>query len=194
MAIPLGILAGSAALKAGTGIYQAVKGSKIDAAQSDFQIPEAYKDRMERLRMREATAGRLPGQDLIESQIGASTAQGITAAREMGNQANFANMIARSIQAEQDKLANVGIRAAMRRDELARETDAGIRDLEGYQLAQQQRRFEKEEGRLAERQALIGAGIQNIAGTADVIASAAAGGVGKGGGKMAKGMATKTTV
>ena len=48
-------------------------------SQSDFETPALYKDRMARLKSREALAGKLPGQDLIENKFGATTSQNITA-------------------------------------------------------------------------------------------------------------------
>ena len=171
---PMGAVMGiiGAAKGTGIGIAQMRRAKGIDATQSDFSVPEAYQERMKRLKMRETTAGSLPGQDLLENKIGASTAKGITAMRESGNQANFQNMIARSIQSEQDKLADIGIRAAVRKDELARETDEGIADLEGYQIQAQERKFEKEKAKLAEKQALEGAGVKNITSSGDTGAQA----------------------
>ena len=42
-----------------------IKGGKMKAPQSDFAIPEAFKERMNRLKLREATGDTLPGQDLF---------------------------------------------------------------------------------------------------------------------------------
>jgi hypothetical protein len=161
---------GSTAVKAGTGLYQTIKGGRMKAPQSDFQTPALYKDRMARLRSQEALAGKIPGQDLMENKFGAATAQGITAMKEAGNQANFQDMIAQSVQSQQDQLADLGIKAAARKDRFADAVTQGMKEGEQYDVMGQERKFEKEAATLAEKQALKGSGIQNLTGAATDVA------------------------
>ena len=80
----------------------------------------------------------------------------------MGNQANFQDMIAQSIQTQQDQLADLGIKAAMRKDRLADDVTQGMKEGEQYDIMEQERTFEKEAAELAKKQALKGAGMKNI--------------------------------
>jgi len=46
MPIPLALLALPAIAQAGTGIYQAIKGSKMKVPQSDAIVPAVYQERI----------------------------------------------------------------------------------------------------------------------------------------------------
>jgi len=152
---------GSTGLKAITGATQLFKG-RGDVPQSDFETPAKYNERMARLRSREALGSKMPGQDLMENKFGAATSQGITAMKEAGNQANFQDMVAQSIQSQQDQLADLGIKAAMRKDRLYDDVTQGMKEGEEYEVMKQKRKFEKEAAKLAKNEALKGAGVKNL--------------------------------
>lgn len=172
MALPLAALAvASGVAQAGVGAFQAIKGARMKAPQSEFEIPEAFKDRLGRVKTRAATAGELPGQTTLEQQQSAITSRGISAL-EAAPSANFTSTVAKYMQQERDKLADIGIVAAERKDRLEADVISTIKDKEAYQTEQQRRKFEKEAAELAKKQALIGSGMQNIKGALDVGASA----------------------
>ncbi len=174
MAIPLaaiGAVAGVA--QAGVGIYQSIKGSRMKAPQSKFEIPKGYEERLKAVKGRAAFGSELPGQTLMEQGQSAITARGIKAL-EAAPSSNFSSNVAQYLQQERDAMAGIGIKAAERKDQLESDVLDTMKDKEEYQVAQQTRKFEIEEAKLAEKAALEGSGLQNIFGGAQVGLQAAA--------------------
>lgn len=162
----LALAAGSAALKGATGVAQMLGAGK-EKEQPKFQTPSGYAERSKRVRSREAMGGTVPGQDLIEQNISASTSQGIEAYKEAGNQANLQEMIAQSVQNEQSKYAELGVKAAQIKEQRALDVDKVIKEGEEYDVMGQKREMELAEAQEAERLAKKGAGMQNITGALD---------------------------
>lgn len=179
MAVPLAAIAG--VTQAVVGGYQAIKGAGTKAPQSDFQIPQQYAERMKRVQGRAAFGSQLPGQTLMEQRQQAVTSKGISAL-EAAPSANYTSSVSRFMQQERDAMADIGIKAAERKDQLESEVLTTMKEGEAYQVAQQQRKFDKEAAKLAEKQALTGSGMQNVMGGVQTIAQGAAMGGGKGGG------------
>ncbi len=171
------------------GVYQsqsAKKEAKKEKARADIEgkatqaeIDASMKERMGRVRQREMTS--MPGQELMEQKIGASTASGLTAYKEMGNQANFQNMIQQSIRQQNQQYADIGIKAAQYKLDRSLDVDEALMDKAGMtarRQAMEQQRSDAEMARLRERQQ---AGEQNIAGGAQLGAQGAFGAAGSGG-------------
>jgi len=156
------VAAGVAAATIVYGGYQKYKASKIQAPQDNYQIPESKKEELKRKKLRAAMGGEMPGQNLIEQKIGASTSKGITAMKETGNQANFQAFIADQIQREQDQLSNLGIEASKYKLERELDVDNSLLGMADEESKQQNRKFEKQAAKLAEKQALSAAGDTNI--------------------------------
>jgi hypothetical protein len=158
----------------GYGIYQSAT-ADTDVPQPRYKIPKAHKERMSRLRAREALGSEMPGQQLMEQKIGAARASTITAYKEMGDQASFQDYLAQSMQMQQDKLADIGIKAAQYRLDRAKDVDEGLLVMAGEQEKVQRRDMEIAQAKLAEGLAQKEAGMQNITGGAQM----AAGGLSK---------------
>jgi len=179
------VAAGVAGATVVYGGIQTAKGSAkankareaLEADSNKDPIPEAHKERLRRLRDRESMS--LPGQSKIEQDIGASTAQGITAFKEMGNQANFQDFISQSVQNEQDQLRNLGIEAAEFKIARQQDVDEALRESADYETAQRQRERELLEADLASGEAQKGAGTQNIISGGLSAATSIAGGIRK---------------
>jgi len=188
MAIPLAAIGAAAGVaQAGVGIYQAIKGSGKKAPQSQFQVPEQYKERLKAVKGRAAMGSELPGQTLMEQKQSAITSRGINAL-EAAPSANFSSNVAQYLQQERDAMANIGIKAAERKDQLDQNVLDTMKQGEDYAVKAQQRNFDIEESRLAEKQALTGSGLQNVMGGIQAGAQAAStfsggGGGGAGGGE-----------
>lgn len=202
-ALPLLAVAGlaSMAIKGGSAAYQGykagkVKGTNVPEYGEDMtyfnQANAAYEQRMAKLKTREGSISTvMPGQGRMEEKIGGATSGGITAMREVGNQATFGNTVAQFVQQEQDKLADIGIAAATRKDRLQGEafdaTTQAMKDKEGYLLdfakEREARKYDKATGKIAEKSALTGAAMQNVSGMVDTGASLAATYYGAGSGR-----------
>jgi hypothetical protein len=156
IAVPIAMAAGQAALGAG----QLLSAGKREAAPK-FQIPKSYEERMGRLKTRSAMAGELPGQARMEQEQGRISASGIEAMR---GSADYTTNIAKYLQQERDAMANIGIKAAERRDQLDADVLSAMKDKEGYEMEkfrdEQDRWRMKEEERLGKQ----AAGMQNISG------------------------------
>lgn len=118
MAIPL-IVAGAAALtKIGIGIAKNAKAKKARRkAQSVFDankydIPESARASLQSAE-RQASEVGLAGQDVMEAQLGQSTAQGVSAAQDVGtSSSDVLGMLSQMYGNQQAQQQNIGIQAA----------------------------------------------------------------------------------
>jgi len=178
------VVVGISAATAAYGIYQSVEGDKkakkataaLKAETAKDPIPQAQKERLQRLKGREQT--EMPGLSTIKEDIGASTSKGLSSFKEMGNQANFQDFIAQSIQHEQDQYANLGIEAARYKLDRSKDVDAALSQSASYQDQQRQDKLGLYAADLASGEAKKGAGTQNIIQGSTTAASSLAGGVG----------------
>jgi len=162
------VVAGLAVGTAVYGGYQSYKGkedekkaqAKLDASAK--LIPKSQEERLKRIRSREAFGSELPGQTEIEQKIGASTSSAITSFKEVGNQANFQDFIAQSMQDEQTKLVDLGIEAAKFKLDRSKDVDAALGDMSDIEQENIKRKRELEEAKLAEALANKEAGAENI--------------------------------
>lgn len=162
------IAAGVTAATTAYGMYQSNKGDKqADKARAALEtdanrdpIPRSHQERLRRLKDREQMG--MPGQGAMEERIGASTSEGVTSFKEMGNQANFQDFIAQSIQNEQDQYVNIGIEAARYKLGRAQEVDDALATSAAYEEGQRNKQTSLLEADLASGEAKKGAGTQNI--------------------------------
>ena len=173
MPIPLalGIAAGAVAVQGIAGAAQYFGAGK-KKPQPKFEIPKGYEERMGALKNRAATAGALPGQDVMEQQQQRITSQGISAL-ESAPSANFSSNVSKYLQQERDAMASIGIKAAERKDMLQEDVLTAMKDKESYQLMKQEQEMENWKGTEAERLARKGAGMQNMMGALQGAASVA---------------------
>ena len=169
------------------GIYQK-ESAKKDAKAAEkrkgkFKIPDAHKERMSRMKMREQTD--MPGLAAMEEKIGASTAQGLTAYKEMGNQASFGNMIQQSIQKQNRIYADLGIKAAQYKLDRQLDVDKGLGETASYEEKRQDIRRQELDAKIADARTRQQAGEQNIAGGAQLTATSV-------GGKLTGGEGSRT--
>lgn len=179
----------SGGIQAGLGVYQAIQGGRSRRQarrlrrqaesfyeKNRFEIPESATRALESAEQQAAMI-RLPGQDIMEERIGATTASGIGASREAAQtstdlMANIANLFEAQTQAEQ----NLGMQAAQRYDI----NQATLRGELGRMSALEQEKWRQNvltpyRQKLAAAGQLMGAGTQELAGGIGGIAQAGAG-------------------
>jgi hypothetical protein len=150
---------------------------KAEAAlkASADDIPAAQAERMKRLKGREALGSEMPGQNAIEQKIGAATASNVTDFKEGGNQANFQNFLAQSLNTQTSRLADLGIKSSQYKLDRSKDVDAGLVGQAGYEQGNINNKRELEKAQLAAALAEKQAGNENIAGGATTGAMAAGG-------------------
>lgn len=171
MLLKAGISAVPALGKLGAGIWQSIKGNRIEKQNPypdwlEKTVPDSILKAtglMEKL----AGAEDLPGGDLYRNQLSKSTAQGLEAARDMGPGA-ATSTIPGLVQSEQDALANLGMKFADYKVGATKDlaTQLGLQGQ--YESAAEQFNnmlvLDKYKSAMASASAMKGAGIQNLFG------------------------------
>lgn len=99
-----------AILQGATALYQGYKANQASKAKANFQIPEAQKQAMN-LAKTMATQKSLPGQSIIEDKMRGSTASGISAIKQTGNDADTMQAMVDLFTNEQMGFRDLGIAA-----------------------------------------------------------------------------------
>ncbi len=178
------ISGGTSLIKGAVGAGQVAKGAKLakSAIRPKYNIPSAANEYLANARARSVQG--LPGQDLIEQKLGASTSSGIRQAEQgASSSAGLMATIAGLKGSEQAGLTDIGIKSAEYRDVNQERLQNALLRYGDYQDKEfdmnQQKPFED---KAAAAQALKGAGIQNIVTGLEGIGGAFATGAKAGGG------------
>lgn len=184
--------------KAGIGAAQNAKGKKLaKGARPQKEISSSMNEYLSNAKSAAANS-RLPGQDIIEQQIGGASASGIRAAQEgASSSAGLMAGIAGIKGNEQNALGNLGIAGAEMQSANKDKLQAALLK---YGQAQDEQfdvnKMQPFQDNAAAAQALKGAGMQNMMGGLESVAGAASMGLTNGaggGGKMAAPGASGTT-
>lgn len=175
LTLSLLISGGTSLIKGGVGLAQTLRGSKLakSAIRPKYNIPSSVNEYLSNARANSVRG--LPGQDLMEQKLGASTASGIRQA-EQGASSSAALMaaIAGLKGSEQSGLTDIGIQSAGYRDANQQRLQEALLKYGDYQDKEfemnQQKPFED---KAAAAQALKGSGLQNIMTGIEGIAGAA---------------------
>jgi len=171
--------AGIGAAKAGIGAAQAAKGKRLSrGARPQKEISSSMNEYLSNAKAA-AASSRLPGQDIIEQQIGGASASGIRAAQEgASSSAGLMAAIAGVKGNEQKALGDLGIAGA---EMQAANKDKLQSALLKYGQAQDEQfdinQMQPFQDKAQAAQALKGAGLQNIMGGIDSVAGAASMGI-----------------
>lgn len=167
--------AGTSLIKGGVGAAQYLKGNKLGkgAIRPKYNIPSADNEYLANARANSVRG--LPGQDLIEQKLGASTASGIRQAEQGANSsAGLMATIAGLKGSEQAGLTDIGIKSAEYQDTNQQRLQEALLKYGNMQNNEfdmnQQKPFED---KMAAAQGLKGAGLQNIMTGIEGIAGAA---------------------
>jgi hypothetical protein len=159
------VSAGTAAAKTGIGIGQAAKGRKLakSAVRPAYQIPSSVEDYLKNASAMAQTS-TLPGQQLMEEKLSASTGAGIRSAEQgASSSAGLMATIAGLKGAEQEKLTDIGIAGAQYQDANKQRLQEALLKYgqfedKAFDVNQMAPFYEKTEA----AQAMTGAGMQNI--------------------------------
>jgi len=155
-------------IKTGYGMWQAGKGSKMlrkwEKTRPTMGTPESI-DEMVNLFRNLAGADRLPGQDIYEGNIRSSTATGIEAIKDMQSGAGGLGAVTQMVAGEQDKFSNLQARL----EEMIYQNQGRLGSALGQkgqyeQMAWDWNKKQKYQEKMAEANAMLGAGTQNIMG------------------------------
>lgn len=171
------IIAGSAAaIQGGIGVAQMIQANKYrkQFKRPDYQIPQAQQEALLNARAMAAQT-RLPGQDIMEQNIGATTAAGVKAATELGQSPSQILNAASNIYGRQMQQQNqMGIQAAQFQQGNRMNLQGQLGTMGGFQEKQWDiNKMQPYEAAMHAAAQLSGAGQQNIGG-----AVAGAGGAG----------------
>lgn len=156
--------------KTGYGAWQAGKGSKMlrrwEKTRPTMGTPESV-DEMVNLFRNLAGADRLPGQDIYEGNIRSSTATGIEAIKDMQSGAGGLGAVTQMVSGEQDKFSNLQARL----EEMIYQNQGRLGSALGQkgqyeQMAWDWNKKQKYQEKMAEANAMVGAGTQNLMGGA----------------------------
>jgi len=176
--------AGIGAAKAGIGAAQAAKGKRLArGARPQKEISSSMNEYLSNAKSA-AASSRLPGQDIIEQQIGGASASGIRAAQEgASSSAGLMSAIAGVKGNEQRALGDLGIAGA---EMQAANKDKLQSALLKYGQAQDEQfdinQMQPFQDKAQAAQALKGAGLQNMMSGLDSVAGAASMGLTNGAG------------
>ena len=168
----------------GYGMYQDSKGRK-DAKKGEAKLTKEASIRnklaakkQERLELKAAMSGEMPGSTRRKNVIGQNTAQRINASKETSTSAaNQQAMIAQSVLGQQDEYGKIAAETEQYRDDAKMDAIEGMSDIAKARGID----IDLAEGELARGEALKGAGQQNVAGGLTSIATTLATGIdGKG--------------
>jgi len=165
LTLSLLVSAGTSAIKGGVGAAQALKGTQLGkrAVRPTFNIASSKKDYLNNAIM-QAQLNQLPGQQLTEEKLSASTGAGIRAAEQgASSSAGLMATIAGLKGIEQEKITDLGIRGAefgeLKRDKLQEALwKYGGEEDQAFAY----NKDEPYKNTAAAAQAMKGAGMQNI--------------------------------
>lgn len=104
---------GISAAQAGMGIFQMFRAKKPD--RPNYKIPESMK-RSLKLSQRAASSPTMPGESIMQQQIGTSMATGIETAKRSGNAANVMDVIQGMDKSQKGSILQMALQRAQYRD------------------------------------------------------------------------------
>ena len=179
----LGVALGASALQTGLGIWQSIKGSKESKEEKQAKMAQqramaqkkaVQQDLIKRAKSREAFGGAAPGLERAEEKMMASAASQGRAFREMGNQASYQDFLNQSLYGISSQLADLGVKQDQWAYDKSLAVDEAIAGMKDIYAGEAGLAGEQYAAKLAQREAMKGAGIQNIAGGLTSAASSAA--------------------
>ncbi len=147
-------------LKAGTGIWQMIKGGGAINNRPEMPVPDSV-NQMISLLTRNANQSRMPGQDVIEGNIRGSTATGIEGMQDASAGGEGLGAIAQMIASQQDQFSNLGAQGAQMKRQAENTLASGLGQKGQYEQAAWEW---NEKGKYDEAMALFGSGMQNVMG------------------------------
>jgi len=160
----LGAIAGQfiqPAMQFGLGAYQMIKGSSMSQDRPTMEIPESSMAALEQ--SRQLAFGDVPGLQRAKERASQSTSNAVEQMNRAG--VTDANAIAGAYRGEQQQQANLGVQESEYRARMRRQYQGALGRM--GQLEQQQWDYnvnQPYQRRMAQRSALLGAGIQNFLG------------------------------
>ena len=156
--------------KTGYGAWQAGKGSKMlrnwEKVRPQMGTPESVNEMVKIFRDL-AGANRLPGQDIYEGNIRSSTATGIEAIKDIQSGAGGLGAITQMVAGEQDKFTDLQARLEQMIYQNQGRLGSALGQKGQYeQMAWDWNKKQKWQEKMAEANAMLGAGTQNIMGGA----------------------------
>lgn len=157
-------------LKTGIGAGQTIKGSRMlkkwEGKRPTMEVPGSVNEMVELFRNL-AGADRLPGQDIYEGNIRSSTATGIEAIKDVQSGAGGLGAITQMVAGEQDKFSNMQARL----EEMIYQNQGRLGSALGQKGQYEQMAWDwNKKGlyqeKMAEANARMGAGMQNLVGGA----------------------------
>ena len=166
MAVPLALMAIPALAQAGLGIYQAISGAKqAKTPRPEYEIPGAATAALAEAK-KLASQRQLPGQQLMEEQMAASTARTIGDIQEVAPSGAAAlGAIGQTHQTEQQAQRDLALKGA----QYQAANQAALRQQLGQYAGFQEKEFDINQmqpylAAMATASAMKGAGMQNIYG------------------------------
>jgi hypothetical protein len=139
---PLGAIAGGAstAMNLGFGIYNSIKTAKLqkqwdrlNANRPTYEIPQSYKDALA-IYQKQASQTQLPGQGLIEENIGQSSARARTAAeRGAISSTSYGGQVSNIYDKELQAIQDLGIKSAEFQQQNQQNLATGMQMMGGQQ-------------------------------------------------------------
>ena len=157
-------------MKTGYGAWQVGKGSKMlrswEKTRPQMGTPESV-DEMVKIFRDLAGANRLPGQDIYEGNIRSSTATGIEAIKDIQSGAGGLGAITQMVAGEQDKFTDLQARLEQMIYQNQGRLGSALGQKGQYeQMAWDWNKKQKWQEKMAEANAILGAGTQNLIGGA----------------------------
>jgi len=168
MPLQLGQILGLASSIPGMALggYQLYKAGRIDDTRPEYQIPADVKA-MLGIATSQASQNGLPGQDLMEQQISASTSRGANLLERTTQGATQLGGITDLVASEQANLANLGIAGAQNKQQSLEGLKSALMSSAQYKdKAFQMNEYEPYLRALEMKNNLLNSGIQNITGGA----------------------------
>lgn len=176
-----GTAAGTAAVKGGIGIAQAAKGAKLakSAKRPTATIPQSAQDYLKNATAR-AQENKLPGQQLMEEELAASTASGITSAQQgASSSAGLMAAIGGLKGIEQEKVGDLNIAGAEMQDRNKQALQEALLRYSGEEKEVFDiNKMQPFKDTAAAAEGVKGAALQNVVGAVEGLAGAAAMGAG----------------
>ena len=186
MTLSLAALAAISAIpgvaQAGLGAYQSIQAAKLrkENERPEFEIPGQITSATE-LARRQASRTKLPGQDIMEAQLGSQTAAGVSALKEVSDSpVDIAAGVTRLTEGQRRATNQLNISA----EELRQRNIARLQSMLGTEAGFEVQKFQMNEyepylNAMKTAAALGAAGTQNIAGGLDSAGSGVLGVIGQ---------------
>jgi hypothetical protein len=158
----------AAATQLGVGAWQMYKQSQIKDERSIFNIPEAFKESL--AQSKQLAYGSMPGEELARERLDRTTANTVGQMQEAG--VVDANSIARAAVSQQRNEASLGANMASQRAGWRNNYANALNRMGEMQMQEWQlNEYEPYQTAMAQKSAMLGAGLQNIMGSANSASS-----------------------